>query len=283
MSDGRIAHRQVCNYWEKFSGLHIKEIECMAGSGTALSAGWEEVASPIDVSDARNRLLAALPPSELLRLRPHLDDVPLPPGRILCDVGEPMERVYFVETGVVAIVTAFENLATVGVATVGPEGAVDVATLLLGAATAPARFRVLASGSALIMEAPAFRRVLGQSPQLRMACEAHVRALFVQMLQAVSCTRLHPVEQRYASWLLVCADRTEKDIFEWSQTSLAEVLNVPQSSVMAMARALQRAGMIRCCHSTITVLDRQGLEAAACECYRIVRDRCRRLLARALD
>lgn len=241
------------------------------------------MAISIDVSVARNRLLAALPSGELLRLQPHFDTVRLPGGNVLCDVGEPLERVYFVETGVVALVTAFESLATVGVAAVGPEGAVGVTTLLLGAATAPARFRVLAPGSALSMEVAAFRSAVGHSPKLRMACEAHNRALFVQMLQAVACTKLHPMEQRYASWLLSCADRIENDTFEWSQTSLAEVLNVPQSSVIEMVETLQQAGVIRYRRGAITVLDREGLEAAACECYRIVRDHCQRLLAPAMD
>ena len=103
------------------------------------------------------------------------------------------------------------------------------------------------------------------------------------MLQAVPCNRLHTVEQRCARWLLMCADRTEDDTFELTQESLAEMLGVPQPTVTAIACTLQQPGLIRYHRDTITVLDRRGLEAAACECYRIVRDRYQRLLASACD
>jgi Mn-dependent DtxR family transcriptional regulator len=91
------------------------------------------------------------------------------------------------------------------------------------------------------------------------------------------------VEQRCARWLLMCADRTEDDTFELAQECLAEVLNVPDSTCTAVVGSLQQAGLINYRRDTITVLDRRGLEAAACQCYRIVRDRSERLLARALD
>ena len=145
------------------------------------------------------------------------------------------------------------------------------------------RHRVLVPGSALTMEVPAFRRALRQSPKLRMACEAHTRALLVQMLQAVPCNRLHTVEQRCARWLLMCTDRTEDDTFELTQECLAGTLGVTQSTVTATVRTLQHAGLIRYHRAAITVCHRRGLETAACECYRIVRDRCERLLAPAFD
>ena len=132
------------------------------------------------------------------------------------------------------------------------------------------------------MEVPAFRRALGQRPKLRMACEAGTRARLVQLLQAVPCTRLHTVEQRCARWLLMCADRTEDDTFELTQECFAEMLGVPDST-WTRRRLAAAGGADQLPANTITVLDRRGLEAAACECYRIVRDRCERLLARAFD
>jgi CRP-like cAMP-binding protein len=141
---------------------------------------------------------------------------------------------------------------------------------------------VLVPGSALTMEVPAFRRALRQSPKLRMACEAHTRALLVQVLQAVPCTRLHTVEQRCARWLLMCADRTEDDTFELAQECLAEMLDVPDSTWTALLGSLQHAGLINYRRDLITVLDRRGLEAAACECYRVFRGRYEQLLVRAL-
>ena len=243
----------------------------------------DRVVAPRDSNgfEPSNWLLAALPGKSLLSFQPHLEARPLARGSVLFEIDEPVTRVYFLETGVVSLLTTFDNRVTVGLATVGREGAVGLTTLLLGGDTALGRYQVLVPGSALTMEVPAFRSALRQSPKLRTVCEAHTRALLVEMLQAVPCNRLHTVEQRCARWLLTCADRTEDDALELTQTSLANILGVPQSTVTAVGCALQQARLVHYRRSTITVLDRRGLEAAACECYRIVRDRCERLLARA--
>jgi hypothetical protein len=101
------------------------------------------------------------------------------------------------------------------------------------------------------------------------------------MLQSVTCNRLHTVEQRYARWLLVCADRTEGDTFDLAQESFVEMLGVATSKSPSVARKLQHAGLICCRRGATTLLDRRELEAVACECYRIVRDRYERVLAQA--
>ena len=163
----------------------------------------------------------------------------------------------------------------------GREGAVGVGSVLLGGATALGRCQVLVPGSALTMKVPAFRRALGQRPKLRMACEAGTRARLVQLLQAVPCTRLHTVEQRCARWLLMCADRTEDDTFELTQEYLAEMLGVRRSTVTVVAGTLQQAGLIHYRRGAITILDRRGLEATVCECYRVIRDGYERSLVLA--
>jgi CRP-like cAMP-binding protein len=245
----------------------------------------KRVAPPRDSKgfEPNNRLLAALPSEDLQSPQPHIETAPLTSRSVLFEVDEPLTNLYFVETGVVSLLTASENRVAVGVATVGREGAIGAASLVLGGDTALGRYRVLVPGSALTMEVPAFRRALHQSPKLRKACEAHSRALLVQMLQAVPCNRLHTAEQRCARWLLMCADRTEDETFELTQEHLAEMLGVRRSTVTVVAGTLQQAGLIHYRRGAIKVLDRLGLEAAACECYRIVRDRCERLLARAFD
>jgi CRP-like cAMP-binding protein len=232
--------------------------------------------------EPNNWLLAALPGRDLQSLQLHLEATPLASGSVLFEADEPLTRVYFVETGIVALLTAFENRVTVGAATVGREGAVGVASLLLGGGTTLGRYRVLVPGSALSMEVPAFRSALGQSAKLRMACEAHSRSLLVQLLQAVPCTKLHTVEQRCARWLLMCADRTDHR-FELTQESLAEMLGMPASTWTAVIGSLQQTELINCRRDVITMVHRRGVEAAACECYRIVRDRCERLLAHAFN
>jgi CRP-like cAMP-binding protein len=230
----------------------------------------------------KNQLLSALRGRDFASLQPHLDAISLTHGSVLFDADQLLTRIYFMETGVVSLLHAFGNRVT-GVAAVGREGAVNVQTLLLGGNTALSRYQILVPGSALAMDVSRFWEVLHRTPKLRTACEAYARALFVQILQAVPCNRLHTVEQRCAGWLLMCADRMENETFELAQECLAQTLCVPRSAVTAMAGTLQRAELIRSHRDAITVVDRCGLEAAACECYRIVRKRCQRLLAPGFD
>jgi CRP-like cAMP-binding protein len=231
--------------------------------------------------EPRNRLLGTvLSGRDFLSFRPHLEATPLSRGSVLFDTDETLTRVYFIETGVAALLTTLENRA-LGVATVGREGAVDVHTLLLGGETSLGRCQVLVPGLALVVEVSRFRDVLDRSPKLRAVCEAYTRALLVQILHAVPCNKLHTVEQRCARWLLMCADRTDGETFEVARQALAQMLGVAQPTLTIVARKLQSEGLIWCRRSAITVVDRRGLETAACECYRIVRSRYRRLPARS--
>jgi CRP-like cAMP-binding protein len=224
--------------------------------------------------EPKNRLLAALSDRDFLRLQPHLEAVSLPPGSLLFDVDEPLTRLYFMETGVAALLTTLENRA-IGVATVGREGVVDVQTLLLGGETSLGRCQVLVPGSALVVDVSWFRHALDSSPQLRAACGAYTRALLVQILQAVPCSRLHTVEQRSARWLLMCADRVDGDTFDVSRQGFAAMLGVAQPTFTLVTRKLQSEGLIRWRRSAITIVDRRQLETTACECYRIVSNRYR--------
>ena len=219
----------------------------------------------------RNRLLAALPHDVLSSLRSHLRPISLTRGMVLCETDEPLRRVYFVETGAVSVVTVFAEGASAEMATVGREGVVGIAALL-GGEHALGRYVVSMRGLALAIETSRFRSALRDSAALRAACEAYAQVFLAHLLQNVACNATHNVEQRCARWLLTGADRTEGDTFELTQEYLAEMLGVRRSTVTDIAGALRRAGVIRYRRGTITVLDRQRLEAAACECYRIVRD-----------
>jgi CRP-like cAMP-binding protein len=220
----------------------------------------------------RNHLLAALPAKELLSLQPHLERITLVRGSTLFDVDDSVTRVYFIETGVASLFAAIKKRVIMGVATVGREGAVGLDTLLMGGDSALGCFRVLIPGSALAVAAWFLRTRLRESPNLRAACEACAQTMFVQMLQTVPCNRLHPVGQRCARWLLMCGDHTESDTFELTRECLAEMLGVTQSSLTPIVRELEQAGLICYRNSAVTVLDYRALEAAACECYRIVRN-----------
>ena len=219
----------------------------------------------------RNRLLAALPHDALSCLRPHLKPVSLSRGRVLCEADEPLERIYFVEVGAVSLVTVFENGTTAEMATVGSEGMVGIG-ILLGGEHALGRYVVPVSGFAHAIEASRLRSALRANPELRAACETYAQAFVAHLLQNVACNAAHRVEQRCARWLLMCADQTENDTFELTQEYLAEMLGVRRSTVTVVAGTLQQAGLIHYRRGAITILDRPGLEATVCECYRIVRN-----------
>lgn len=229
----------------------------------------------------RNRLLAALSHDVLRCLRPHLKPVCLARGSVLCEPDEPLRRVYFVETGAVSLVTVFEDGATAEMATVGREGVVGIGTLL-GGEHALGRYVVPLPGFAFAVEACRFQSVLRENAELRAACEGYAQAFLANLLQNVACNACHQVEQRCARWLLMCDDQAEDASFELTQEYLAEMLGVRRSTVTVVAGTLQSAGLIRYHRGAITVVDRRRLEAVACECYRIVRDRHEQSLIHAV-
>ena len=237
----------------------------------------EAVPTASELWQPRNLLLRALPANELSKLRPHLETVSLARGSIVFDANQPLTRVHFVEAGLVPLLAVFEKRVTAAAAAVGREGAIGLATLLLGGESALGRYQVLLPGSALSLEISQFRAALRESPKLKAVCEAFAQALLVQILQAVSCGRSHTMEQRCARWLLMCADQNGDDAFELSQQSLADILGVPQPTVVAIACELQRDGLISYRHGALTGFDRPRLEATACECYHIVGNRLQRL------
>jgi hypothetical protein len=142
---------------------------------------------------------------------------------------------------------------------------------------------VVLPGLAVAIQASRFRSALCESPKLRAVCEAYAQGFVAHLLQNVACTAAHTVEERCARWLLMCGDQTEDDAFELTQEYLAEMLGVRRSTVTVVAGTLQKAGLICYRRGAITVLDRRGLEAAACECYRIIRERYERVLAPSAD
>ena len=221
--------------------------------------------------EPRNRLLAQLSSADLLGLRPHLKRAALVKGRVLFDAGEPITRVYFVETGIVSLAAAFRNGSTSETATVGREGVVDVSALL-GGGTTLGRCQVRAHGSAWALEASRFQSALQSIPALRESCQAYVQAFVGQSLQTAACNSVHPLKKRCVRWLLMSHDRSDSNTFSLKQEFVAEMLGVCRSTVTVTAGALQQAGLIRYSRGVLTVLDRPGLEAAACECYGAIRE-----------
>ena len=235
------------------------------------------MAQPPQSSAVRNRLLAALPADVLNQLLPKLQRVSLTMRKSLATPQEPIEAVYFVESGWVSMVANLDEGAQAEVGIIGREGMAGHA-LVIGVDTAFVEAFVQAPGEALRMEAGAFRHELDTHPALFRRLLRYVEAMHAQIMQTAACNGRHHIEQRLARWILMAHDRAEDDDLPLTQEFLALMLCVQRPSITVVARTLQQAGIIRYANGTITVLDRDGLEATACDCYRAVRERFDRLL-----
>jgi CRP-like cAMP-binding protein len=206
----------------------------------------------------------------------------LPPDTVLCDADEPLTHAYFIETGLVSLVSVFKNGTTAEMGTVGREGLVGIETLL-GSERALGRYVARASAQALAIETGRFQSALQVSPELRAICDNYAQAFLREVLQTAACNSVHMVEERCARWLLMSHDRSDHETLMLTQGYLAEALGVCRSTVTLTASALRRAGLIRYRRGTIRVLDRGGLEQVACECYRVIRSQYERLLPRTYE
>jgi CRP-like cAMP-binding protein len=228
-------------------------------------------------SAVKNRLLAALPPDVVSRLMPRLRSVQLSVRNRLMEPNAEIEAVYFVESGWVSLVTLLEDGTQAEVGIVGREGMVGL-PLVTGVDTAFVEAYAQADGTAQCMDAGSFRRFMDEEPEFRRLLLRYLEAMVGQITQTAACNGRHGLEQRLARWLLMAHDRAEGDNLQITQEFLSMMLCVYRPTVSVAARSLQRAGIIRLGRGRITVLDREGLEASACDCYAIVRRRSARLL-----
>jgi CRP-like cAMP-binding protein len=224
-------------------------------------------------------VLAGLPRSELADILPRMELCSLEHRQMLIEANEPIPYVHFPLSGVVSLVIATVNGASVEVAMIGNEGMVGL-PVLFGADTAPIGALVQVPGEALRMSAPAFREQVEVRGPLLRRLQLHAEALFFQAAQSVTCMRHHSVGQRCARWLLTAHDRVGEDAFPLTQDALSQMLGVRRASVSAAAARLQDQGLIRYRRGIMTIIDRAGLGRVSCECYRIISAEYERLLGR---
>ena len=223
-----------------------------------------------------NVLLDALAPAERECVGPRLEAVSLELGASIYEANVPISHVYFPTQGVISMVSVSDQ-GTVEVGTVGREGMAGIPVLLQAEAMATRAF-VQVKGASLRMSASDFQQALTESAPFARLMLRYAQALFDQVAQSVACNRLHTLEERCARWLLMAHDRVGADDLALKQQFLAEMLGVHRPAVTLAAGALQKAGLIRYRRGVITVLDRDGLEAASCPCYRIARASMDRLV-----
>ena len=233
--------------------------------------------STIPLSTYKNRILAAVPQEDFDRFFAGLQPVSLPLKQILYRVGDPLDSIFFIEQGVGSVLTSMASGATIEVGMIGLEGIVGAAALM-GGEVSVQQIIVQVPGAALKMQAAKCREAFDQSPAFRAAVLRYVASLLDLGAQTAACNRLHNIEQRCARWFLMALDRMHGDVLPMTHEFLASMLGVRRAGITETAGELQRSGLIRNHRGEVTVVDRAGLEAAACECYGLDHGRLMRLL-----
>ena len=219
---------------------------------------------------SRNRLLAALPPEEYRRLLPHLESVPLPFMEVLYEGGELIRHVHFPDDGLISLLVVMGDGTVREIGVIGNEGVLGIA-LALGMKTATTRALVQLPGSAMRMRAGALRDELGRDGALANVLRRYAHSLFNQVSQSAACVSSHAVDKRLSRWLLMTHDHAPGDEFEMKHEFMATMLGATRSVVTRAAGRLQNEKMIRYTRGRVAVLDRNRLEATACECYAVVK------------
>ena len=232
---------------------------------------------PTQAVPAANRLLAALPDQDRDHLLALCEPVELNIAETLYLAEEPIPHVYFPTGGFVSLVMPIDDSKKLAVGLVGNEGVLGV-TLLLGVDASPFDAVVQGAGPALRITTAAFLSELGQSPALRQELKRHLYVMLSQLAQATACNRFHLVDAHLARWLLMSHDRAHSDTFHVTHQFLAFMLGVRRIGITEAANSLQQQKLIRYHRGDITIIDRLGLEAAACGCYRAGLETYRRIL-----
>jgi len=188
---------------------------------------------------------------------------------LLNEMGEPIEYCYFMNSGMTSILTIMGDGKGVEVGLTGKEGFIGL-PLVVGLKTSATRAIVQITGSAFRLSAARALQALNKCPQLSRKLNRYSQELGMQATQVAACNRLHDVEERLARWLLMSQDRVGGEIVPLTQEFLSHMLGTRRASVTVAAGILQKAGLIKYARGSVTIVNRERLEDAACECYEII-------------
>jgi CRP-like cAMP-binding protein len=218
-----------------------------------------------------NRILAALPRETFALLEPDLKQVSLPLGAVCFEPGDIVDQVYFPTSGMISLLVATGDGTMVETTMIGREGAVGLQRGI-GDRRSFTRAIVQIPGKFATIPAARLSQVAGGSSALRELIFRYTETLWAEAQQMVACNAVHDGSARLCRWLLLSADRTGGDQLPLTQEVLAEMLGVRRTTVTLLAQDLQKQGILKYSRGKITLLDREALEARACECYQVIRD-----------
>ena len=238
-----------------------------------------KMAQPDNVLPVSNRILKALPATSLERLRPHLISETLPVQTVLYRIGQPIRKVHFIQRGIASVIKTMQDGRTVEIGGIGIEGMTG-ANALFDGNKAILECVVQVPGEALVIKSDVLKAEMAQDVELSMLLHAYQSLTISQLAQTAACNRLHTLEQRCCRWLLIAHDSAGNDTFPLTHEFLSMMLGVRRPGVTLAARSLQQSGLIRYTRGRVNIVDRIGLERAACECYGTIHQMIERLFAR---
>lgn len=224
-----------------------------------------------------NQLLAMLRSEEYERLRPHLENMVFTLSEVIYESGGQQRYIYFPTTAIISLLYLMKNGSSAEIGVVGNEGVVGIA-LFMGGNTMPNRAVVQSAGAGVKMKKEVLLEEFARGSTFQRLLLRYTQALITQMAQTAVCNRLHTVEQQLCRWLLLSRDRLKTDELVMTQELIANMLGVRREGVALAAQRLQEQRLIIYVRGRIKILDRRGLEAQVCECYRVVKDEYDRLL-----
>lgn len=220
-----------------------------------------------DKSSEKNFVLNKLPEEILEKIRPHLKRIEMPLSEVLYCPHEKIDFIYFPETSVISIVTHLENGDSVETGIIGKEGVVG-ASIIFADDISQTEATTQLGGVGLRMRVSDFKNCFDDSREFRNAVLYYIYSYIAQISQNSACLRHHTIEKRFARWLLMFADRADRETLVLTQQFIAQMLGVKRPSVSVNAARLQEMGLIKYNRGVIKILDRTGLQNLTCECYR---------------
>jgi CRP-like cAMP-binding protein len=219
----------------------------------------------------KNKLLACLPRSDFDRIRPHLRTLPVKAKHVFHRLHEPIRDVVFLNGGVASVTTVMRDGTMIEIATIGHEGLVGIEAVFGGGTSTGTTLLQVPDTDAGFLPIEVFSSELARRGPLFECAQRYSQALVTLIMHSTACMAVHAVQERCCRWLLMTHDRVGRDDFHLSQEFLAIMLGSTRPTVSVVAGTLQKAGLITYTHGHITIVDRQALEAASCECYGTVK------------